>query len=196
MDQTTDDLTQSIKSIIDIAKMRFDLANRSFEEGNKFEFETCNLILKGTAGAFLIYLTAVHYQKTEFTPWPLILWGLSLISGVSHQLWWSRVMSKKGKEEFRAASRILSDMTSPEIGPQKLLKKMQDEELLLYNMSQRRQKIQKADFHYITLPESYFPRLIVLQLIFVIIGALAAFGTFHVLWHLLSSFLLSSFKWS
>ncbi|MDD5226312.1 MAG: hypothetical protein PHV97_03895 [Candidatus Omnitrophica bacterium] len=189
-----DDIPTKIKSILDVAERRASFATECSREGNKYEFDTCDLLLKGAGAALFLYLTLIQIPSTnlKLNFEPLIYWGCSLFLGVWHKLSWSRKLLRLADKNTEVHAYIINELSeaiySPsDIADGKVAALLQgiisEEREYLGNVTIRQEKI-KREWKYIAPGKKYSQWPIYLQLALISCGALSAFQVLS-LWSLI-----------
>ncbi|MBF0523153.1 MAG: hypothetical protein HQL24_08875 [Candidatus Omnitrophica bacterium] len=178
-----------VGQIIDIAKAHGESANQHIIEGNKFEFDVCDLLMKGAGGAIFFYIALLNIPKTtiQLNLEVFLFLGFSLLLGILHKLSWSRVALRRARSENKVRAHIMKNLydkvftqENNDIEILKLWKSIADEETRFYDGCLKGEKIKQESFFYMVPPQHFFPHLIFIQIIFIILAGFAILNKFSV----------------
>lgn len=166
--------------VLTAAQIHSKSANKWTEEGNKFEFDVCDLLLKGAGGAIFFYIALLNIPNTQLVLNFEVLkcFSLSLGFGFFHKLHWSRICLRRAKKESGVHSIIIDEVYTIAFNQEnkeekivELWKHMMDDEKRFYKGCSQNGK--SEELKYIIPASHFFPWPIVLQAFFIFLGALA-----------------------
>jgi len=176
-----------LELILNHATDRLKASAKYSEEGNKYEFDTCDLLLKGAGGAFFLYFSLIQFDQASLRVEAIVYLSLSLIIGVWHKLDWSRKLLQLGREEVKAHAQIVSKVfetldTSKttedcDLALDSLWKDILKEERdHLEYLNGKKKLVDLKNLQYLTPRKSYSQWPIYFQLLFILLGASSALG--------------------
>lgn|GEM_PF-2631711 len=149
-------------------------AKEHIREANQFEFDICNLLLKGAGAAFTLYFALIAYLKITPSFVPLILWATSAYLGMLHQKKWSRRLLGIGKRENLISMEAALQIFKHNDDRCKFVMQVLKEQFLYLSRITAKQRLNQADYKYVVVFTELPFFLINLQIILVILGIFIA----------------------
>ena len=165
-----------IEELKNMSQVHFSVAIDCTKDGNEFEFRVCDLIIKGAAGSIGVYLVSLQITHNELSYMCIVLFGASILCGLTHQIFWSKMLLARANDEIRVGSRIYNLVYDHS-------KKLKDhvidvlsESRDIFDKFEKKEKISNDKLKYNVWPKKLPIFLVYLQIVFILFGSLRAFG--------------------